>query len=142
MEDINRFLNNFSKFNSDEYVMNYYEFVILASNKDEDIKNLFEKFPDVYKVELIKLNKWKEAFLRQYPSSEIYWFGKFPEGYELNGLTPKQYLIELLLEEFKQEPDEVYLVQVEPNGYYACSSEEYIFKTEKGIYLLSLQVHD
>ncbi|MDM5155350.1 hypothetical protein QUF88_16520 [Bacillus sp. DX1.1] len=48
MKEVNEFLTNFSKVNSDEYVMNYYEFVSLSLNKDKDIKKIFEKFSEGY----------------------------------------------------------------------------------------------
>lgn len=84
----------------------------------------------------------KEFLICQYPNGESTWFGKIPYGYDLNGLTPKEFIIEQLLNVFKQEPDEVYWIKLDPGGYYACCYEEYLFKTDKGIYFFSMQVHD
>ncbi len=94
-------------------------------------------------LELIRLKEWKKEFLIcQYPNGVSSWFGKIPCGYDLNGLTSKEFIIEQLLNVFKQEPDEVYWIKLDQGGYYACCYEEYLFKTNTGIYFFSMQVHD
>lgn len=143
MKTIHEILQDFAEVNAFRQVSNYYELVLLSSNKQDDIYKLTKDFIKEDNVELIQLKDWKEKFLFcEYPDGIEYWLRNVPKGYELNGLTPKQYIMELLLTEFEQELYEVYWVRVDAEGYYACSSEEYIFKTKKGIYFLSLQVHD
>ncbi|AJG91202.1 hypothetical protein I6G77_28310 (plasmid) [Bacillus tropicus] len=146
MNTINKILSDFADINADEYVSNYYELSIMSENKKDNIFELANKATyatsnDI--LELIHLKEWKKEFLiYQYPNGESFWFGKIPYGYDLNGLTPKEFIIEQLLNVFKQEPDEVYLIKLDPGGYYACCYEEYLFKTNKGIYFFSMQVHD
>ncbi|SEB23192.1 hypothetical protein SAMN04488146_1623, partial [Bacillus nitratireducens] len=43
---------------------------------------------------------------------------------------------------FEQGIGAVYWVKLDIGAYYACSYEEYVFVTNKGIYYLSMQVHD
>ncbi|WP_040207108.1 hypothetical protein, partial [Neobacillus jeddahensis] len=93
-------------------------------------------------VKLTKLNEWQTDLLTEFPDSETYWFGKIPKDYELHDQSPKELLIQNIIKEINGNPDEVYLVEVNSNRYYTCSSEEYILKATHGIFLLSLQVHD
>ncbi|MGG2016117.1 hypothetical protein [Bacillus sp. S10(2024)] len=94
-------------------------------------------------IELIQMKEWKKDFLVcQYSDGETSWFGTIPHGYDLNGLTLKEYIIGQLLNKFEQEIEEVYWVKLETEGYYACCYEEYMFKTTRGISCLSMQVHD
>ncbi|EMY4797594.1 hypothetical protein ACS2CL_20130 [Bacillus cereus group sp. BceL296] len=146
MNTINKILSDFADINADEYVSNYYEVSIMSENKKDNIFELAKKATyatsnDI--LELIRLKEWKKEFLIcQYPNGESSWFGKIPYGYDLNGVTPKEFIIQQLLNVFKQEPDEVYWIKLDPGGYYACCYEEYLFKTDKGIYFFSMQVHD
>ena len=146
MEMINKILSDFAKANADQYVSNYYSLILLSENKQEDIYELSKKATYATShdtIELIQLKEWKKDFLIcQYPNGVASWFGRIPHGYDLNGLTSKEYMIEQLLNEFGQEVEEVYWVKLDPGGYYACCYEEYIFKTNKGIYFFSMQVHD
>jgi hypothetical protein len=147
MEKLNKILSDFADINADEYVSNNYELSIMSESTKENIfeiaiKATFATRNDI--LELIQLKDWKKEFLIcQYPNGEFSWFGKvIPHGYDLKGLTSKEYIIEQLLNVFKQEPDEVYWIKLDPGGYYACCYEEYLFKTNKGIYFFSMQVHD
>ena len=112
MYTINKILSDFADINTDEYVSNYYELSIMSENKKDNIFELAKKATyatsnDI--LELICLKEWKKEFLIcQYPNGESTWFGKIPYGYDLNGLTPKEFIIEQLLNVFKQEPDEIY----------------------------------
>jgi hypothetical protein len=146
MEFINKVLSDFAKVNSDQYVSNDYELILLSEDIQEDIEELAKKTIYITEndtIELIPLKEWRKDFLNcSYPDSEKYWFGTIPHGYDLNGLTTKEYIIEQLLKQLGQEIEEVYLVNLYTENYYACSDEEYIFKTNKGIYFLSMQVHD
>ncbi|HDR7320403.1 hypothetical protein ABH17_027990 (plasmid) [Bacillus toyonensis] len=146
MNTINKILSDFAEINADEYVRNYYELSIMSENKKDNIFELAKKATYATSndtLELIHLKEWKKEFLIcQYPNGESSWFRKIPYGYDLNGLTSKEYIIERLLNVFKQEPDEVYWIKLDPGGYYACCYEEYLFKTNKGIYFFSMQVHD
>lgn len=146
MEMINKILNDFAIVNADEHVANYYELFLLSENKEEDICELIKKDIKATSndtIELIQLKEWKVDFLScLYPDSEKLWFGTIPHGYNLNGLTSKEYIIEQLLNEFEQGVEEVYLVKFDTGDYYACCYEEYTFKTNKGIYFFTMQVHD
>ncbi|WP_243526964.1 hypothetical protein [Bacillus pseudomycoides] len=85
------------------------------------------------------MKEWKQDFLRE---NEEYWIRNIPLGYDLKEVTPKEYIIEQLMNTFKQEIKSVYLVELDIGDYYACSYEDYVFITNKGIYYLSMQVHD
>ncbi|PEG03351.1 hypothetical protein [Bacillus cereus] len=146
MNTINKILSDFAAINADEYVSNYYGLSIMSENKKDNIFELAKKATHATSndtLELIQLKEWKKEFLIcQYTNGESSWFGKIPHGYDLNGSTSKEYVIEQLLNLFKQEPEEVYWINLDPGGYYACCYEEYLFKTNKGIYFFSMQVHD
>ncbi|MGX5518957.1 hypothetical protein [Bacillus cereus] len=146
MNTINKILSDFADINTDEYVRNYYELSIMSENKEDNIFVLAKKATYATSndtLELIRLKEWKkELLICQYSNGESSWFGKIPCGYDLHGLTPKEFIIEQLLNVFKQEPDEVYWIKLDPGGYYACCYEEYLFKTNTGIYFFSMQVHD
>ncbi|MGG0238067.1 hypothetical protein [Bacillus rhizoplanae] len=146
MEMINKILSDFAKVNAGQQVSNYYELILLSENKQEGIYELAKKATHATNndtIELIQLKEWEKDFLIcQYPDGEAAWFGTIPHGYDLNGLTSKEYIIEQLLNEFEQEIEEVYWVKLDTENYYACCYEEYMFKTNRGIYFFSMQVHD
>ncbi|MGI8282237.1 hypothetical protein [Bacillus mycoides] len=146
MEKIHRVLSDFSKVNEYDGVGNDYRLYLLSENTQEDICALIKKDIKATSndtIGLIQLKDWQQDFLScEFPGSEEYWFGTIPSGYDLKGLTPKEFIIELLLNTFKQGIEAVYWVELDIGGYYACSYEEYVFKTNKGIYYLSMQVHD
>ncbi|PDY08143.1 hypothetical protein COM83_33175 [Bacillus cereus] len=146
MEKINRILSDFAKVNEYDGVGNDYRLYLLSENTKEDICELIKKDIKATSddtIELIQLNEWQQDFLScEFPDSEEYWFGTIPSGYDLKGLTPKEFIIEQLLNTFEQGIGAVYWVKLDIGAYYACSYEEYIFVTNKGIYYLSMQVHD
>ncbi|MCU4759264.1 hypothetical protein OCA26_24505 [Bacillus cereus] len=146
MKIINKVLSNFAKANAELHVSNYYELTLLSENKQESIYKLAKMATHATNndtIELIQLKEWEKDFLIcQYPDGETAWFGTIPNGYDLHGLTAKEYIIEQLLNEFEQELEEVYWVKLKTEDYYACCYEEYIFKTNRGIYFFSMQVHD
>ncbi|PES72615.1 hypothetical protein CN327_30520 [Bacillus cereus] len=137
MKITNKILSDFAKVNAGLHVRNYYELTLLSENKQESIYKLAKMATHATNndtIELIQLKEWEKDFLIcQYHDGEASWFGTIPNGYDLHGLTSKEYIIEQLLNEFKQELEEY---------YYACCYEEYIFKTNKDIYFFSMQVHD
>ncbi|MBO1628378.1 hypothetical protein [Bacillus arachidis] len=142
MEKIHRILSDFAKVNAYEGVGNDYSLNLLSENTQEDICELIKRYlktTDNDKIELIKLKEWKQDFLRE---NEEYWIRNIPPGYDLKEVTPKEYIIEQLMNTFKQEIKSVYLVELDIGDYYACSYEDYVFITNKGIYYLSMQVHD
>ena len=146
MENINRILSDFAKVNEYDGVGNYYRLYLLSENTQEDICELIKKDIKATSndtIELIKLKEWQRDFLScRFPESEEYWFGTIPHGYDLNGLKPKEFIVEQLLTVFEQGIEDVYLVELDLGDYYACSYEDYVFKINKGIYYLSMQVHD
>jgi hypothetical protein len=142
MNTIHEILNDFALINSRPYVGNDYQFLKLSAITE---KGIIAEWKDRFKLEeedilkLIPLLEWRVDFLSE---NLLYWFEKIPDKHKEEVFNSKRYIIDLLMNEFGGEPTAVYLLQENINGYYACSSEEYIFVTAKGTFALSLQVHD
>jgi hypothetical protein len=84
MEFINKVLSDFAKVNSDQYVSNDYELILLSEDIQEDIEELAKKAIYITEndtIELIPLKEWRKDFLNcLYPDSEKYWFKTIPNG--------------------------------------------------------------
>lgn len=91
------------------------------------------------KVSLVRLNDWRIQIFNEW---EDYWLGNIPKDFHLKATSARKYLIALLKDFFSTLNIEAFKIEVSIEGYYACSSEEYIIKSGSKIYLLSFQVHD
>lgn len=148
LKKINTFLEHFAEINSDEYVSNDYELFHLSNDQGADIGRLFKvfyKFSKEDDIKLIKFANWKDELLEnkeKYWGNNTSWLEKIPPVYATMTTSSKSSLISMLQEEFG-EPLQVYYVDINgQGGYFACYWLEVIFKTNKGIYLLSFQIHD
>ena len=107
MKDLKQFLNSFAKVNSDEYVENEYTFDLLANNSDEVFQEALDKYRKQKSEQheyLKKLTNWRNEILSEYGSS---WLEKTPVNFDLQGLSPREYLIESIIETLQEEPYEV-----------------------------------
>ncbi|PJO44883.1 hypothetical protein [Lysinibacillus xylanilyticus] len=142
MKDLKHFLNSFAKVNSHEYVVNEYTFDLVTNNSKEVFKEALDKYMK-YKEQnqnFKELTNWRNEILSKY--DEGYWLGKTPVTFDLQGLSPKEYLIESILEILQEQPYKVN--SIEGFGTFLCSvcTEDYFFETTKGIYWLSFNVYD
>lgn len=148
MKKIDRFLNEFARANKERYTSNEYSFTLISENKNEDVVTAIRTHYQLDaddKVTVIPFNHWEEQLFEDdeyYWLNGDYWLEKTPINYESKEPTPKQELVKLLLEEMSQ-PEKVYYADMNGvSGYFACSWLEVVFVAEKGLYLLSFQVHD
>ncbi len=145
---LSSFLRLSAEVNSAYGVSNYYEFTLIGEEADEDEIRAFSKFNHLGDDDIISifpLLNWKEQILRQFPDSEEYWLEILPTDYGLEGISNKQYLVQMIEEYFSSincEILKVSRIEVKSKKYYACSSEEYVFVTKMNMFLLSFQVHD
>lgn len=143
MKDLKQFLNSFAKVNSDEYVENEYTFDLLTNHSDEVFQEALDKYRKQKSEQheyFKRLTKWRNEILSEYGSS---WLEETPVNFDLQGLSPREYLIESILETLQEEPYEVN--KIEEFGYeFLCSvsTEDYFFETTKGVYWLSFSVYD
>ncbi|NRD80817.1 hypothetical protein HPT25_26170 [Bacillus sp. BRMEA1] len=144
MKNIHDFLKSFAEVNSQKYVENEYVFVRLTDSSKEwhqEALDVFEKYKAEHYKYFVKLNNWKNELLSE---CENYWIGKIPIDFDLKALVPKEFLIEAIMEELKEEPQEVIKAK-DDFGYEfnrVVSSEDYFFETTKGVYWLSFSVYD
>lgn len=145
MDKINKFLKSFADVNAEYGVSNYYGFCLISNDLSETVFSAMFKNKLLNKdaqVDLFALSDWKSQIFKQRHDSEKYWFGVTPTNFQLEGLSPRQFLINLLTEFFFPSNYEIFRIEVDNKGYYACCFEEYIFKSDSKIFLLSFQVHD
>lgn len=145
MQKINDILAVFAKANSKYDSASFYRFSNLSENPNEDIEAAFRNNPNVKPHDLVNitlLQNWREELFTKYPDNERSWLHAEIDGYPSKGKAGKDYIIDLILETLGSLPTHVYYVEVDSNGYYACSDEEYIFRTNEGLYLYSMQKHD
>lgn len=153
MKEINDFLEAFANSNSGYEVSNYYSFSTIETCAPSEIKSAIKrhlKLKENDTVDITELKHWEDQlFLEnplfpQCPDSEECWFGITPENINLNGLSAKQNLINLVNCFFKFDKYKVFLLLVNTASYYACLYEEYLFYNynDSTLYFLSFQVHD
>ena len=153
MQEINDFLKAFANSNSGYGVSNYYSYSKIETCTRNEIKSVMKRYLKLKEndsVDIVLLEHWEDQlFLEnplfpQCPDSEECWLGITPANINLNGLSAKQYLINLLNRFFSFDKFKVFLLQVNTDDYYACSYEEYLFYNDldSTLYYLSFQVHD
>ncbi|MFP7486271.1 hypothetical protein SFC65_19095 [Priestia filamentosa] len=146
MKKINNFLSEFAKANEDYETSNdYFLEQLSADNKKDPLVLLkdFYRFEKENNTILKGFNDWKKQLLEDNKNFWLnggYWLKVKPQSYGSN-LSPKEKLVELLIEEIG-EPTQVFYVDIESDSYFACSYLEVLFISKEGVYLLSFQVHD
>lgn len=143
MSSLEQFLHAFEKANSDEYAENMYEFELITNHSKEWHKEALEGYErckfEQHK-DFIKRSNWKNEILT---GNEKWWLGITPIHFDLQGLSPKEYLIKAIVEELKGEPQEVN--EIQEFGYEfnrSVSTLDYFFETVEGVYWLSFSVYD
>ncbi|WP_239616829.1 hypothetical protein [Cohnella mopanensis] len=117
---------------------------------DQEAKSWLPTAKNVNYFKLIEIINWKVQvkseikdffYLSEYSRQPE----KYKEQIKMIVFTRDQRiegLINLIEELLNQQEYEVFELLVSLDGYYACYSKDYVFKTKKSIYLLRAQIHD
>lgn len=159
IEEIQKYIDNDCEF-FDGCVTSYFEFIWEPINKTfiSDLKEFYDEeaklwFPNPKKVERFELNhinEWKKQL--NVELKDFFYLSEYdrePEKYKdeikilIQSRDNKMQGLIILIEELLINHEfEVFELNVELDGYYACYSKDYIFKTEKAFYILKAQIHD
>lgn len=145
MNNINNFLSAFEKemTSLERYVCYDFFFDDLINDPEDysqEALSLYREYKanpsDYFKT----LMNWEKGLL---DDPDDFWLEEIPANFDLRGLSPKEYLIELIIEELQEEP-----IEVNWSGEFSieflCSvcCYDIFFETTKSVYWLSFGIYD
>lgn len=141
VEQLNEFLRLFEESNSQSCGYKQYEFKYIGDKFEDNISSEMLKAMGINesnKVTLIPIEDWESELLNVL---DKYWLMIKSKKIDLEGLKAEEFLVKLLKKFFYKSEIELIKIDVYPNKYHACASEEYILKANSKVYFLSFQGH-